>query len=101
MRMLFNIRFPHEKFNAAVRDGTAGATIQRILEAANPEAVYFTEQDGHRGCTLIADVESSADIPRFAEPWFLKFDADVEFRIAMTPADLESANLSALGEQWK
>ena len=101
MRMLFNIRFPHEKFNAAVRDGSAGATIQRILEALNPEAVYFTEKDGHRACTLVAQVEKASDIPMYAEPWFLNFDADVEFRIAMTPEDLERANLGSLGEQWK
>ncbi len=35
-----------------------------------------------------------------AEPWFLTFDAEVEFRIAMTPEELVRANLEALGKKW-
>ncbi len=31
MRILMNIRIPHQPFNAAVRQGTAGATLQRII----------------------------------------------------------------------
>ena len=49
MRMLMHVQLPLEPFNTAVRDGTAGQKIQRILEAIKPEAVYFTEQNGRRG----------------------------------------------------
>jgi len=35
-----------------------------------------------------------------AEPWFLTFNAHVEFRVAMTPEDLGRANLDALGKKW-
>lgn len=48
MRMLLNIRIPHEPFNTLVRDGSVGDVISRILEAVKPEAVYFTEQGGGR-----------------------------------------------------
>jgi hypothetical protein len=48
MRMLLNMRIPHEPFNSLVRAGTAGTTIRKILEDAKPEAVYFTEQQGTR-----------------------------------------------------
>ena len=41
MRMLLDIKIPHETFNAAVRDGSVGEKLQRILEATKPEAVYF------------------------------------------------------------
>jgi len=41
MRMLMNVEFPLEPFNARVRDGSAGAKIQKILEAIKPEAAYF------------------------------------------------------------
>ncbi len=100
MRMLLNVVLPHEPFNAAVRNGTAGATIRRILEAIKPEAVYFTEQNGHRGAILIVNVNKPSEIPALAEPWFLNFNADCQLRIVMSPEDLEQAGLEKLGKKW-
>jgi hypothetical protein len=101
MRMLLNVRIPHEPFNSLVRAGTAGAIIRRILENARPEAVYFTEQHGSRGAVLIIEVARPSDVPVFAEPWFLQFNADCEFRIVMSPEDLQQASLDTLGAKWK
>jgi hypothetical protein len=95
-----NVRIPHEQFNAAAKDGTAGAKLERILEATKPEAVYFTEHDGQRGAVIVVDMPDASKIPALAEPWFLTFHADVEFRIAMTPADLKKAGLDKLGAKW-
>ena len=39
-------------------------------------------------------------VPALAEPWFLTFNAEVEFQVAMTPEDLVRANLPALGKTW-
>jgi hypothetical protein len=100
MRMLMQIKFPLEPFNTAVRDGSAGHKIQKILEAIKPEAAYFSEQDGHRGGILVVNMKEASDVPSLAEPWFLTFNAHVEFRIAMTPEDLAHANLDALGKKW-
>jgi len=100
MRMLMQLQFPPEPFNAAVRDGSAGDKMRRILEAMQPEAAYFSEQDGNRGGVLVVDVKEASDVPRLAEPWFLTFNARVEFRVAMTPEDLGKADLGALGKQW-
>jgi hypothetical protein len=100
MRMLLTVRIPHEPFNTAVRKGTAGTTLNRILEETRPEAVYFTEQDGTRGAILIINVENPSQIPTFAEPWFLNFNADCKFRIAMRPEDLKEAGLEGLGRKW-
>jgi hypothetical protein len=36
MRMLMHVQLPLEPFNSAVRDGTAGKKMQRILEAIKP-----------------------------------------------------------------
>jgi hypothetical protein len=98
--MLIHIRFPLEPFNTAVRNGTAGEKIQRILESIKPEAVYFTEQNGHRGGTLVVNVKDSSEVPALAEPFFLTFNAEVELRIAMTPEDLARSGLDALGKKW-
>lgn len=100
MRMLMNVRIPHQPFNAAVKDGSAGAKIGKILEAIKPEAIYFTEQCGHRGAVLIVEVADASKVPALAEPWFLTFQADVEFRIVMTPDDLKRSGIDAMGKQW-
>jgi hypothetical protein len=100
MRMLLNIKFPPAEFNQAVRDGTVGRKIRRILEDTKPEAVYFTEQNGQRGAILIIDLPDPSKVPAFAEPWFLAFNANVEFRIVMTPDDLQRAGLEELGKKW-
>jgi len=77
-----------------------GETIDKILKAAKPEAVYFTEHEGHRGAILIVNVENPSQVPALAEPWFLHFHADCKFRIVMTPEDLQRAGLSELGKTW-
>jgi hypothetical protein len=100
MRMLLNVTLPHDPFNATVRNGTAGSAISRILEEIKPEAVYFTEQNGHRGAILIVNVNQPSEIPALAEPWFLTFNADCQFRIVMSPEDLQQAGLEGLGKKW-
>jgi hypothetical protein len=100
MRMLLKVKFPHQDFNQAVRDGSIGNKIRRILEDTNPEAVYFTELKGQRGAILIVDVIDPSRVPALAEPWFLTFNADVEFHIAMTPEDLQKGGLEELGKKW-
>jgi hypothetical protein len=100
MRMLVQVKIPHKEFNAAVKDGSVGGKLKRILEETKPEAVYFTEYNGQRGALLIVDLADPAKVPSIAEPWFLSFNADVEFRIAMTPDDLGQAGLDELGKRW-
>ena len=100
MRMLLKVKFPHEEFNKAVRDGSVGPKVRRILEDAKPEAVYFTEENGQRGAILIIEMAEPSMVPRFAEPWFLTFKADVEFHIVMTPDDLQAGGLEELGKKW-
>jgi hypothetical protein len=100
MRVLMLLQFPIEPFNTAVKNGTVGAKMRQILDATKPEAAYFTERDGRRGGILVVNMDKASDIPRLAEPWFLSFNAEVEFRIAMTPEDLAHADLDALGKKW-
>jgi len=98
--MLIQVKIPPEEFNAAVKDGSVGQKINRILEETKPEAVYFTEYEGQRGAVMIVDLKDSSQVPGYAEPWFLLFNADVEFHVAMTPEDLGRAGLDALGKKW-
>ena len=100
MRMLVHVKIPHEPFNSAVRNGSAGKTIERILAETKPDAVYFTEYDGRRGAIMIVDITDPSRIPALAEPWFLSFTADVSAHVVMSPEDLGRAGLDAIGKQW-
>lgn len=101
MRMLVYVDLPVEPFNSMVRDGTAGGIIQEILAEIEPEAVYFsTTGKGHRGGIMVVDVNDPSELPAIAEPFFLKFNADIDCRIAMTPEDLGRAGLDELGKAW-
>jgi hypothetical protein len=100
MRILMQVKLPHQQFNAAVKEGTAGSKLGRILEETRPEAVYFTEIDGRRCAMMIIEVTDSSKVPFYAEPWFLTFNADVQFHVVMTPEDLKKAGLDTLGKKW-
>lgn len=100
MRMLLTVHLPNEPFNDYVRHGTAGNMIRQILDATGPQQAYFAEMNGQRTALLVIEVNDVSEIPGFAEPWFLKFDADCEFRILMDAHDLERADLAALGGRW-
>ena len=100
MRFVMHVSIPVEKFNQAVRDGSAGKKVAKILDELKPEAAYFCAKDGKRGGFLIVNLSNTSEIPRFAEPWFLNFDATVEFLPAMTPDDLARAGLEELGKKW-
>jgi hypothetical protein len=100
MKMLLDITLPHQPFNTAVKDGTAGSKLNRILEAAKPEAVYFTEQHGQRGAILVVDLPDASKLPALVEPWMLLFQADIKMRPFMTPDDLKRAGLDELGKKW-
>ena len=98
--MLIKVIFPHAEFNAKVRDGTVGRTLARILDDQKPEAVYFTETCGKRSALLVVDLKDASRIPSLAEPWFLNFQADVHFQVAMNADDLKRAGLEELGKKW-
>lgn len=100
MRMMVQVVFPHDPFNAAVRDGSIGSKIQRILDQQKPEAAYFTDHRGHRSGWMVVDIADASRIPSIAEPWFLAFNADIELHAVMTAQDLQAAGLEALGKEW-
>ena len=100
MRFVMKVTIPVEKFNAAVRDGSAGKKLKKILDDTKPEAAYFWEDDGKRGGIVIVNMEKASQIPALVEPWFLYFDAAVESHPCMTPQDLAASGLDALGKKY-
>ncbi|MBS0327656.1 MAG: panthothenate synthetase [Proteobacteria bacterium] len=101
MKFVMRVSLPIHKFNQAIADGTIGEKMRRILDETKPEAVYFTAEDGKRGGILIVDMKDVSEMPKFAEPWFLLFDAQVSLLPAMTPQDFQRAGLDAIAAKWR
>lgn len=100
MKMLLMVEFPHEPFNALVRSGKVGEILNRVLETIKPEAAYFTEHDGMRSGIFLIDIVDPSEIPGYAEPFFLNFQANCKLRVVMSPQDLQNAGLEVLGKAW-
>jgi hypothetical protein len=92
MRMLMQIAIPVEAGNQAARTGTLGAPLQKMLEAIQPEAAYFTTvANGERGGFVVFDLKDTSQIPAIAEPFFLAYNARVSFSPVMSAQDLANA----------
>ena len=89
-----------EKTKERMKTWWAGEIIGRVVDDIKPEVIYFTELDGNRGAVMVVDIPSASAVPKIAEPWFLNFDAECEFKIAMTTDDLMQADLTNLGKKW-
>ncbi len=89
MRFLIKASWPVEAGNRAAKEGFKA--VPAILEELKPEAAYFYEENGKRTGLFITDIKDASQMPAIAEPWFLGFNAAVEFHPAMVPQDLEKA----------
>ena len=92
MRCLLKVSIPVETGNAAISDGTLPKTIESILAELRPESAYFAEENGNRTGFIFFDLKETSQIPAVAEPWFLAFNAHVEFHPAMNIEDLKKAS---------
>ena len=88
---MMKVSLPVDRANEMAVDGMLSKKIKEILAEQKPEAAYFTAEDGMRTGLIFIQMKDSSEIPKFAEPWFLSFDAFVDFKPVMAPADLEKA----------
>ncbi len=91
MRFLIKVTIPVEAGNATIKNGSLPQNIESILAKQKPEVAYFYEENGNRTGLICVNLQDASEIPAIAEPWFLAFDASVEFHPAMTPEDLKRA----------
>lgn len=91
MRCLLKVSIPVKAGNIAISEGSLPKTIDSILADLKPEAAYFCDDHGNRTGFIVFDLKDSSQIPAVAEPWFLAFDAQVEFHPAMNLEDLKRA----------
>ncbi len=86
-----HVKLPNRELDAFVKDGSGGQRIGRILEAARPEAVYFTEHDGRREAIMIVQVAGPSDLSRLAGPWLATFNDTLDSHIETSPDDFRKA----------
>jgi hypothetical protein len=100
MRTMMIVSLPVDRYNAAVHDGSVMDKMRRILDAIKPESAYFMEKNGERTAILIVEITEASQIPKYVEPWYLSFNAQVEMHPVMRIDDLAAADLEKLGKAW-
>ncbi|WP_406007666.1 hypothetical protein OG440_17015 [Streptomyces sp. NBC_00637] len=96
MRMMLKATMDTEKANEAIRNGTLGKLIEESMAQLKPEAAYFTAENGRRTAFMFFDMEESAQMPVFSEPFFLNLGAEVSYTPVMNREDVQKG-LSQLG----
>lgn len=89
MRTLLKVTLEVEAANKAIIDGTLGQIIDSTVAAIHPEASYFLADNGRRTGYFVFDLKDVSEIPRIAEPFFTKLNAEVTFVPAMNHEDLK------------
>jgi hypothetical protein len=95
MRMLMRVQMEVEAANRALKDGSFAQIMEDVMRDLQPEAVYFTAQDGKRTGFIVFDMKDVSDIPAVAEPFFMGVNASVDISPAMTPEDVEAGLVKA------
>ena len=100
MKMLLRVTMPLEPFNSMVKKGTVGKNLEKIMGDLKPEAAYFTLADGKRSALLVININKPGDYVKYAEPFFLQFDAQIKYDIVMSPEELKTAGLEEIGKKY-
>jgi hypothetical protein len=91
MRVMLKVQIPVENGNAAIADGSLQRVIEQAMKDLEPEAAYFTEEDGMRTGLFFFDMPDSTYLPFAAERFFTGLGATLTVRPAMNPEDLQTA----------
>jgi hypothetical protein len=100
MKMLLRITMPNEPFNSLIKKGTVGKILEKILGELKPEAAYFTLEGGERSALMVVNINKASDYVKYAEPFFLQFDAEIKYDIVMSPEELKNSGIEEIGKKY-
>lgn len=89
MRTLLKVSMDVVASNKAIMDGSLPKIMQETMDKIKPEAAYFQADDGRRACFMVFDLKDASEIPSIAEPFFIGFNAKVDFSPVMNAEDLK------------
>lgn len=90
MRTLMKVQMDTEAASEAIKNGTMQTTLQSAIEQLNPEAAYFTTEDGMRTAFIIFDLREPAQMPVIAEPLFTALKAKIDVSPVMNLDDVQA-----------
>lgn len=90
MRTLMKVQMDTEAATEAIKNGTMQTTLQSAVEQLDPEAAYFTTQDGMRTAFIIFDLREPAQMPVIAEPLFRTLKAKIDVSPVMNLDDVRA-----------
>lgn len=88
MRMMLKVSIPVTEGNGAIKDGTLPKIMEKALSQLNPEAAYFTLDNGKRTAFIIFDMTDVTTMPSIAEPFFSGFGATIDLTPVMNADDM-------------
>jgi hypothetical protein len=97
MRIIIHAKISTEAGNKMIQDPNFLKNLEEYMNRVKPESAYFFETNGDRTMAFVVDMQSSDQIPSFAEPLFQSMGAKVELHPAMDFNDLKKA-ISAMGK---
>ena len=68
MRMILKIKIPPDSGNRAAQDGSMAKAFQNLKEQLNPEAAYFSMEDGMRCAYIFYNAKDLPDFVKIHEP---------------------------------
>ncbi|MBK8504239.1 MAG: hypothetical protein IPL46_19760 [Saprospiraceae bacterium] len=98
MRTLLKVCIPVERGNSAIRDGSLGKIIERIMSKIQPEGSYFTTSEGKRTGLFFFDLKDVTQIPEIVEPFFMELKAEVDFRPVMNTQSFKKGLAAAMSK---
>lgn len=91
MHFLAKISIPHEAGNKFIGGKDFNQKMDSLMANLKPESTYFGIANGKRTIFALINVDSSVDIPRLIEPFWLSMSADVDLIPTMTQQEFGKA----------
>lgn len=89
MRMLLKVSPRGDAANTAITNGTLEKVLQRFMERFQPEAAYFTTENGERTFLFFFDLAAESDMVLAAEPFWNELHATVDWAPVMSGEDVQ------------